>query len=84
MFTAFEINPNDDTPRWRAYEVHRPDAFGYEVVQYGVREEYDDGATRFIHNALLNTIEEAEQLAARFNINARKGMTYDNTMKQWR
>ncbi len=74
----------EEKPRWRAYEVHRPDAFGYDIVKYGVREEYDDGATRYIHNAVFDTREEAEQVAARFHLNTLKGMSYDNVMKQWR
>lgn len=77
-------NGNDDIPRWRAYKASRTDGFGYEVEKYGVREEYADGATRYVHNQVFDTLEEAEQLAARFHLNARKGMTYDNSMKQWR
>jgi len=74
----------EEVPRWRAYEVRRPDAFGYDVVKYGVREEYGDGATRYIHSQVFATMEEAEQIAARFNINAKKGMAYDNVMETWR
>jgi len=74
----------DDTPRWRAYKASRTDGFGYEVEKYGVREQYSDGGTRAIHDEVFDTMEEAEQLAARFVLNTRKGMSYDNTMKKWR
>jgi hypothetical protein len=73
-----------ETVRWKAYQVQQHDAFGYSRVRYGVREYYEDGATRFIHNEVFDTQEEAEALAARFNLNNRKGMTYDNVMKVWR
>ena len=72
-----------EKPRWKAYEVRQADMYGYEKVKYGVREEYTDGATRSIHNELLDTVEEAQLLASKFNVNARKGMEYDNTMKTW-
>ena len=72
-----------DSPMWRPYEVNRPDAFGYDSHKFGVREEYNDGATRYIHTELVPTMEEAETLAARFNVYARKGRKYDNTMKTW-
>jgi hypothetical protein len=74
----------DERPTWKVYEVRRPDMFGYDSVKYGVREEYTDGATRYIHNEVLETPEQAQLLASKFNVNARKGMTYDNTMKTWR
>jgi len=83
MYTTKDVT-TEDKPRWRAYEVRRSDIFGYETVKYGVREEYSDGATRFTHNVMFDTLEEAEQVAARFHINTTKGMTYDNMMKQWR
>ncbi|MCE7938152.1 hypothetical protein DCC79_06255 [bacterium] len=73
----------EETPRWQAYELRKADIFGYETVRYGVREAYADGATRHVHNEDFATREEAEQLAARFHLNARKGMTYDNVMKRW-
>jgi hypothetical protein len=80
----FTTQTQEETPRWRAYEVQQSDAFGYGTAKYGVREEYEDGATRYIHNVVFDTREEAEQVAAKFHINSRKGMTYDNVMKQWR
>lgn len=73
----------EDRPRWQAYEVKQTDAFGYDRVRYGVREAYADGATRHVHNELFEEPDAAEQLAARFNLNARKGMAYDNAMKRW-
>ena len=73
----------NDVPKWRAYEVRKPDGFGYDRVQYGVREEYEDGATRYVHNEVKDNLEDAEQMAALFNLNVRKGKTYDNTMKTW-
>lgn len=72
-----------DTPRWRAYPVRQADGFGYADEKYGVREEYSDGATRYVHNELFDTLEQAEQVAARFHLNSKKGMTYDNVMKRW-
>lgn len=76
--------PSDpDRITWRTYPVARRDAFGYQVVEYGVREEYDDGATRAIHNETFATEEEAQLLASRFNLFVRKGQTYDNAMKKW-
>jgi hypothetical protein len=73
-----------DTPRWRVYEVRQQDAFGYDRVRYGLREEYEDGATRCIHNETFEDEAEAQTQAARFNLNAKKGMRYDNIMKTWR
>jgi len=75
---------NDERPTWKAYEVRRPDMYGYDTVKYGVREEYEDGATRSIHSELFDTREEAQLLASKFNMNARKGHSYDNVMKTWR
>jgi hypothetical protein len=68
---------------WRAYEVRETDMFGYHTFKYGVREEYTDGATGAIHNERFATREEAQILASRFNVNARKGRKYDNAMKTW-
>jgi hypothetical protein len=74
-----------DEPLWKSYTVRRADMFGYDdKVKYGVREEYPDGATRFVHNEVVDTREEADAMAARFNGLRRKGKTYDNTMKEWR
>lgn len=70
--------------RWKVYQASQTDAFGYDKLRYGVREEYDDGATRYIHNQVFEELEEAQALANRFNGNMRKGMKYDNTMKTWR
>lgn len=76
--------PSDpDRITWQPYPITRRDGFGYSVVEYGVREEYDDGATRAIHNETFATLEEAQILAARFNLFARKGQKYDNSMKKW-
>ena len=72
-----------DRITWRPYSVSRRDGFGYEVTEFGVREEYDDGATRFIHNETFGTHEEAQIAASKFNLRARKGQTYDNIMKTW-
>lgn len=72
-----------EKPNWRAYEVRQADMFGYEKVKYGVREEYTDGATRYIHNELFDTREQAQLLATQFNLYVRKGRSYDNTMKRW-
>jgi hypothetical protein len=74
---------SDERPTWKVYEVQTPDMFGYANVKYGVREEYTDGATRYIHNEALDSADEAQLLAARFNGYARKGRTYDNRMKTW-
>jgi hypothetical protein len=73
-----------DTPRWRAYKASQTDGFGYDRERWGVREEYQDGATRYVHNQVFEDASEAETMAAKFNLNVRKGMTYDNVMKQWR
>ena len=73
-----------DAPRWRVYVVRQTDAFGYDRERYGVREEYAEGGTRAIHNEVVEDREAAEVMAAKFNLNARKGMAYDNTMKTWR
>jgi hypothetical protein len=70
--------------RWKVYLASQTDGFGYERLRYGVREEYEDGATRAIHNQVFESEEEAQALANRFNGNVRKGMKYDNTMKTWR
>lgn len=74
---------NDERPQWKAYPVRHIDMHGYETVQYGVREEYADGATRYIHNEVKATREEAQIMATLFNLHVRKGKTYDNTMKRW-
>ncbi|MFQ5460113.1 MAG: hypothetical protein ACE5EL_04915 [Anaerolineae bacterium] len=68
---------------WKAYEVRETDMYGYDTVKYGVREEYSDGATRAIHNERFANVEEAQMVASKFNVLARKGRSYDNTMKQW-
>lgn len=68
---------------WRAYEARETDMFGYDTIKYGVREEYEDGATGAIHNERFATREEAQILASRFNLNARKGRKYDTVMKTW-
>ena len=73
----------DDRLTWKAYEIRETDLHGYDTVRFGVREEYDDGATRYIHNERFDTREEAQLLASRFNLLARKGHRYDNSMKQW-
>ena len=75
---------NEEKPRWRAYASQKPDMFGYAKEQYGVREQYADGSTRYIHNETFESQEDAERIAARFNLNAQKGQTYDNVMKVWR
>ena len=72
-----------DEPRWKAYPVRQSDMFEYSTEKYGVREEYPEGATRYIHNETFETEEEAQMVAARFNINRQKGKTYDNVMKTW-
>lgn len=72
-----------DEPRWKAYTVRQSDAFEYETVKYGVREEYPEGATRYIHNEVFDSEDEAQMIAARFNIHRQKGKTYDNVMKTW-
>ena len=73
----------DERPTWTEYEVRQHDMYGYFKLKYGVREEYTDGATRFIHNELVDTPEEAQLLASKFNMNTRKGKMYDNVMKSW-
>ena len=73
-----------EVPLWRAYLVQQTDAFGYDRERWGVREEYRDGSTRYIHNQVLEDREQAEKLAAQFNFNVRKGKQYDNAMKTWR
>lgn len=72
-----------ERPRWRVYEVRETDMYGYYKTKYGVREEYTDGATRYTHSERFEAREDAERLAALFEVNARKGKTYDNVMKAW-
>jgi hypothetical protein len=74
---------NDDKAEWKAYQVQQTDLRGYASERFGVREEYTDGATACIHNQVFETREEAQLLASKFNLYARKGRTYDNTMKRW-
>ena len=73
----------DERLECRAYEVRETDAFGYDRIKYGVRQEYSDGGTAAIHNERFNTRDEAVILASRFNLNARKGRKYDVLMKVW-
>lgn len=74
----------EDRTTWRVYEVSEKDIYGYGKTSYGIREEYPDGATRFIHDERFDTAEEAQIAASKFNLNARKGQSYDNRMKRWR
>jgi hypothetical protein len=78
-----EQGMDDEKPMWKAYMVRQTDMRGYSSERFGVREEYSDGATRDIHNEVFETREEAQLLASKFNLYARKGRTYDNTMKRW-
>lgn len=72
-----------ERPVWKVYEVRDTDMYGYHTIRYAVREEYADGATRHIHNERVDTPEEAQLLASKFNLYARKGRRYDNVMKTW-
>lgn len=74
---------DDDRTTWKVYVVRRNDLYGYGTERYGVREEYPDGATRFVHDETFETAEEAQLVAARFNQKARKGGVYDNALKAW-
>ena len=77
------MNADEERPLWRAYKTQETDSHGYASEKFGVREEYGDGATRYIHSETMDTIEEAQLLASKFNMNIRKGKTYDNRMKSW-
>ncbi len=84
MYAVEDQTRTNDDPRWQAYETRHKDAFGYDKVRFGVREEYPDGSTGNIHNETFETRDEAEIMAARFHLNSRKGKTYDNVLKEWR
>ena len=84
MYAVDDARTQKDEPRWTAYKTQLTDGFGYDKERWGVREEYPDGATRHIHDEVYATEEEAMQVAARFHLNAKKGKTYDNVMKEWK
>jgi hypothetical protein len=77
------MSQDEERPLWKAYTARKTDLRGYDDEKYGVREEYTDGATRYVHNEVFDTHEEAQLLASKFNLYARKGRVYDNIMKRW-